>query len=738
MRAIAVLAIAGVALVASSIAGGRSLRPGPSGLRAALTADGRTIQASGSVPDTADLEELVARGGSGRAFSVVWSGHVWSDGGDYLILLGSDDAGEVLIDGRTVVATPGEHPFRTRAGRVSLDAGSHAVEVKYEQFRSNYGIQVDWARAGGLPRRWMHDRWRLSERPLTEAEASARRWAARVPHLLVAAGLSGVLVLYVAAGLGLCARARRSLGVPPVARGEIALLVVAGAWLTYGVAWGLPSPSFTWAPDEISPFLVNQGYAAGFRNGWANTYPPVVFYLDAPGPWIVGRAASAWAWNTFEGDGQAYLHLFIRLVVVLTALGALAGLHSLQRQRMSPLASVAGCAAAWLSPSLAYYSRVSNPDVPSLMFVVWACAFLYAHFYRRREAHLYAAAVLATLAFSSKDQAGAFFVFWPVVLVALHIATSPTVAWAVFDRRWLWAGVSVALTLSIVFLLPVNLDGVREHIRWIRQGVYPTEFPATLKGYLGFLGLLGELLLFIAGPALVGLAVAGWLWAVARREWGLVGVLALPLGSYLIGFLLFVRYAYDRYLIVVWALTAVGVGYLIEAARERQWTFKPIAAAVALALAWAGAKATVVGVLEQHDNRYALERFMAQSVPPDRSVALFGLKQYFPRIVHPRTTSSEILAFDPDVDVILINEDIVARFAQRNREALDALRSGAAGFQLVLACGEPSWPTLGVAPILKAFTGLTNLDKINPTFTLWSRAPIENAVSPSRDCRVVP
>jgi hypothetical protein len=736
-------------LLAAIVGGSRLHPPEGHGLRTVFTSGSTTIDAGPSPPGTSSLDPIVARAGTARHFSAVWSGYLWADGGDYIVLLSSDDSAELLVDGSMVVDHRGEHPLRTKGGHVSLLPGSHAVEVRYEQFSGHYGLQVAWTEAGGLPRAWTDERWRLSERPLTIEEAAQRRRQARTPAVLVALGLAGILVLYLAAGWWLAAAARRSLGVPRANRVEIALLAPAAIWLAWGLQWGLLSPGFAWAPDEISPFVINPGYALGFRNGWSDTYPPLLFYLAAPGPWIVDLVASDWEWVTTHGPGQGALHTFVRAVVLLTALGALAGLHALQRQRLSSLASGIGCAAAWLSPTIVYYSRTANPDIPALMFVIWACAFLYAYFYRLAERHLYAAAVLATLAFCTKDQMGGLFALWPVAVIALEVAARlraersqlgargsrirAAISWAVLDRRWVVAAGAVALTLAAVYQLPFNAAGASEHVRLLRSGVYPAHFPATWAGYVGFLAELADLVVFVGGPALTALALAGWLWALGRREWGLVGVLLLPTVSYLVSFLLPVRYAYDRYVIVVWTLFALGLAYLVDSARERRWTFRPVVLVAALALADAVARGTVVGALQAADNRYALERFFGRHVPVNASIGFLGPRPYFPRVAHPQTEASYDLLIDPGPDVIVINTDIVDRYSARNGPAVERLLQGASAYRPVLRCGPPSWPTLGVAASLKRYghASLTNLDKINPSYIVYARIPLPGVRSES-------
>ncbi|MAO20262.1 MAG: hypothetical protein CMJ35_14920 [Phycisphaerae bacterium] len=58
--------------------------------------------------------------------------------------LGSDDGSVLLIDGQPVIEQPNMQSFRTRTNFVTLDAGSHEIEVLYMQGYGHTGLVLEW------------------------------------------------------------------------------------------------------------------------------------------------------------------------------------------------------------------------------------------------------------------------------------------------------------------------------------------------------------------------------------------------------------------------------------------------------------------------------------------------------------------------------------------------------------------------------------------------------------------
>ena len=83
-------------------------------------------------------------------FGLVFSGFLQvPDTGVYLIRVASDDGAEVLLDGQPVCGKDGIHGMEESIGTVALEAGAHALTVRYFQGVSGKGLRLDWLVPGG-------------------------------------------------------------------------------------------------------------------------------------------------------------------------------------------------------------------------------------------------------------------------------------------------------------------------------------------------------------------------------------------------------------------------------------------------------------------------------------------------------------------------------------------------------------------------------------------------------------
>jgi hypothetical protein len=106
-----------------------------------LTSDGVGIA---SVPDLAGI-------GLTDKFALRYQGWLRIDeAGWYDVWLGSNDGSRLLIGGDVIVDNDGRHSYREVAGSVGLDAGWHAIEVQFFEYRGTEELSVELRGPDGL------------------------------------------------------------------------------------------------------------------------------------------------------------------------------------------------------------------------------------------------------------------------------------------------------------------------------------------------------------------------------------------------------------------------------------------------------------------------------------------------------------------------------------------------------------------------------------------------------------
>ncbi|MEE8116595.1 MAG: hypothetical protein V3T28_05740, partial [Gemmatimonadales bacterium] len=88
-----------------------------------------------------------------RFFEVEWNG-VWyvPEHQELDLYAGADDFVAVRIDRELVLIRDAAVGMHTISAPLSLGAGFHRVRVRYRQYGGGYGLNVQWAPAGGRPR----------------------------------------------------------------------------------------------------------------------------------------------------------------------------------------------------------------------------------------------------------------------------------------------------------------------------------------------------------------------------------------------------------------------------------------------------------------------------------------------------------------------------------------------------------------------------------------------------------
>lgn len=516
---------------------------------------------------------------------------------------------------------------------------------------------------------------------------------------------------------------RRRLGLGGV------LLASAGANIL-GLWWGLPRQTEAWAPDELSPWDVYEGARQGFSGGWVRPYPPLHYYVLTLVQLPVFFAVAA-GWTSLT-DSATYtaLYLVIRLTSVVMAAATVALVYACGRELFDEASALASALLAALVAPFVYYAKVANVDGPATFWYVLALWWFVRALRRDRLRDVVGLGVAASCAIATKDQTFALFLPMPLALAVAEYRRMPTETrrprWlaAVWNRRMAGAGVAAAVTFVALANPIFNGAGLVERARVLRDLPLGWEqVPPTVTGQVRLVGVgLRHLWFSLGTPSfLVGVAGVGLALRRARRDpWPLV--LLLLVLSYWVGFVMPVRYVFDRYLLPV-AVTLTFFGGHLLASLVRIPRLRPVGVAVAVGvLLYSAAYALSVDWQMLHDARYAAERWMVGHVPPGARVVVIGHKSYAPRLdafdVHyvADPWAGVVLGLRADYVVVTSAYD-ERRFPDRPSalEFFSRLRSGELGYVPVARHrGSPPWN-------LVKFDGIeTNLDKINPDVVVYA------------------
>ena len=130
------------------------------------------------------------------AFSVVWTGYLRvGRSAFYDFATSSDDGSQLQINDQIVVDNGGVHGVVTRSGRIWLDRGAHAVQLRYAQNGGRLALTWSWSTGDE----------RFSPVPSTALSLSPPGFAKVVSSALVDVGLWLAAVLMLG-GVAWCAR----------------------------------------------------------------------------------------------------------------------------------------------------------------------------------------------------------------------------------------------------------------------------------------------------------------------------------------------------------------------------------------------------------------------------------------------------------------------------------------------------------------------------------------------------
>ncbi len=408
---------------------------------------------------------------------------------------------------------------------------------------------------------------------------------------------------------------RRSVG-DKLAWMALALTLLVPVW------WGADANA-PWDLDNLAPGSVLKALAVHFGPGWYSSYGPLPYYLMAAAcaPVLLvmklvhelGHPSNAWPWGFRHPDASmAVLVVAARLTTVASAL-ALAWRES--RRARDGRADVA----PWLVPLLllgsaqfAFYGRTSNADVHALFWLVLAVGL--AESARGSLKRICGAGAAAAAAVCCKEQVGPA----AAVVAGACVVEAWRLPGGTRERLRALAAVAAAGlgTYALLWQLPVNLSGWRAHYAFLwQEALYPRTFPATPAGFAGLAARAASYApLALGWPILAGLVLA----LVRRVSPRGLGLRALVVLAYLVGFLGRIGYVYPRFLLplLVLALPLAARGLAVPPGR------RGAVAALVVALALSGGP--LVSWLMLTDPRLGAERWLRAHAAPGEVVEVAG------------------------------------------------------------------------------------------------------------------
>ena len=370
-------------------------------------------------------------------------------------------------------------------------------------------------------------------------------------------------------------------------RATVLPVVLALVVLLPGIGWGLPAArdkdtTDPWGYDEQAPLPPLIEVRAKFARppGGYLVYPLFHYIVLTAGyaPYLgyeyaVGHFRPA-AGYPYGMDSPVRicrnLTLIARGITVLMAVGCVLAAAALARAAGATrwVAAGVGCGVALL-PVFAYYGRTANMDVPYVFWTLLAfkAAADIAVSGRHTTGPFVRVGVFAALAVCTKDQAYAFLIPLPPLLLAALYARTPRDLGRLGrlgrarSHRPLWLGFTASL---VAFALGNNLitgfDGFREHVRKTldQAGTY-REYQDGTAGQLALLADAAGQLAWALGPAAI-LAAVGLVRLGANRQYAVLWLLLAPIVSHHVLVIAGIGYVYPRFMLVPAVLLVVAAG----------------------------------------------------------------------------------------------------------------------------------------------------------------------------------
>jgi hypothetical protein len=290
---------------------------------------------------------------------------------------------------------------------------------------------------------------------------------------------------------------------------------------------------------------------------------------------------------------------------------------------------------------------------------------------------------MAAIAVATKDQAYAFYLLTPLVIIWQHYRhlkqVDPDIRFkdALLDRKIvysLWVGFGVFFLLhNLIF----NLEGFFKHVNLITSGsaqIRP-RYEQNLWGQLKMFRQSLTHLRFSLGWGLYFISILGFLKVVSKiRKYRLFAFLLVPLISYYLFYICIVWYSNVRYLMPIWLILSLCGGKFIAEFLGRRSPYLPVKALVIIAIfIYSFSYSFTLNVLMVNDSRYRVEIWMNQNIEANALVLGAGDRKYLPRLEPYRSqvitepTLETVTNLDPDY-IILTSAYDIRRFESGTAE----------------------------------------------------------------------
>ncbi len=422
------------------------------------------------------------------------------------------------------------------------------------------------------------------------------------------------------------------------------------AVLLPGLGWGLPTArdedsTAPWGYDEfdsLQPLAEARAKFCRPPDGYlqyplfhyvvvAGAYVPYVGYEYAAGTfrpkagYPYGMADPAW---TCDG-----LTLIARGVSAVMGVGCVLAAFALSRT-LGATRAVAGAVGAGVAllPTFVYYGRVANVDVPYVFWTLLAlkAAADVAVAGRHTAGPFVRFGAFASLAVCTKDQAYAFLVPLPPLLIAALYARTPA-TWPASKRfaaavlsRPLWLGFAAAVGAfavgnNLVFGMPGFLAHVRKALT--QAGDY-REHVDDIGGHLDLLGESAEQLGLTLGPAVV-LALVGLVRLARDRHYAALWLFAAPAVAHHVLVVMKVGYVYPRFMLLpaILGMIAAGAAFPVGLGGPRKAALSAVAGVAFAYLLYAAADVTRA---QFADARYDAGAYLADHATPGQTVESYS------------------------------------------------------------------------------------------------------------------
>jgi hypothetical protein len=378
-----------------------------------------------------------------------------------------------------------------------------------------------------------------------------------------------------------------------------------------------------------------------------------------------------------------------------------------------------------------YYGKTTNLEAPYLFWFM-ASLLSYIRILKRHAITDYLwFGVTATLAVCTKDQAYGLFAATPVAILAARWRRGLPIV----DRTTMMTTLAAVVTFVLAENLLFNVEGFLAHVKVITGPASSSYqmFPGTLRGQLDMARLaLGELAHVFGWPMMCVVTVA-LVWGCVRgATTPSLAWLLVPALSYYATFLGVVLYFYDRFLLPIALVLAIGAGAWLErftapGVAARRVRLAAVGAVFVYTLLYAG----MVDYVLSRDSRIVVSNWVRARIAPGDLVAARGPLEYFLVAEGFQAVSVESVGHVKAVRpaFVVLNADHMAVLApgHRTRVMRDYLASAASGYCLVMRYRTPSLPLPGrhpdLGPVIR-MPELSSLGQLNPPLELFVRADV--------------